>query len=322
MRDENIPVYGDQPIKYDRYDPMLDWEPPFVAAAEAGQPVPSIEQLRQEVSERLKAREQELAEGEQDLLPVASEDEVMYGRLLEGSFYEGGVKETLKRRAEQAQETAGGGGAATMAAAALTANVEAAEMAGEAAALADAAAAGSSTAALLASSSGSDSLRATADRWPWPSAEEVLDEAAERRAAQRVWVLMGGDGPGRQQALRSGANIVAKLQRCCDLQVRGPGACGCYHAGVRPACWGSRMKLQHLRSLWLSCIVTCCAQISNAQGCIEDYMPIVAVFVDAPNCVCWMYHRLMRSCCRLLGVVWTRRSGVLRCLLAALSGWR
>jgi hypothetical protein len=218
MRDEELPVYGDQPIKYDRYDPMEDWEPPFAAAAAAGQPIPSIEQLRQQVAERMAARAEELGEGKQDQLPGATEDEVMYGRLLEGSLYEGGVKETLKRRAEMAQETAGGGGAATMAASALSANVEAAEAAGEAAALSDAAA-GGSLAALLGSGGSGDSLRATAERWPWPTAEEVLDEAAERRAAQRVWVLMGGDGPGRQQALRSGANVWAKLQRCCDLQV-------------------------------------------------------------------------------------------------------
>jgi hypothetical protein len=216
MRDENLPVYGDQPIQYDRYDDMLDWEPPFAAAAAAGQPVPSIEQLRQEVAARLEARRAELEAGDQDLLPGANEDEVMYGRLLEGSFYDGGVRETLRKRAEMAQETAGGGGAATMAAAALTANVEAAQAAAEAAALQEASSSGGA-AGLVGSSS---SLKAAADRWPWPTAEEVLDEAAERRAAQRVWVVMGGDGPGRQQALRSGANIVAKLQRCCDLQVR------------------------------------------------------------------------------------------------------
>jgi hypothetical protein len=219
MRDENLPVYGDQPIQYDRYDDMLDWEPPFAAAAAAGQPIPSIEQLRQEVAARLEARRAELAEGDQDPLPSANEDEVMYGRLLEGSFYDGGVRETLRKRAEMAQETAGGGGAATMAAAALTANVEAAQAAAEAAALQEASSSGD--AAALAGSS----LKAAADRWPWPTVEEVLDEAAERRAAQRVWVVMGGDGPGRQQALRSGANIVAKLQRCCDLQV-GTAGCG------------------------------------------------------------------------------------------------
>lgn len=248
MRDEQLPFYGDQPIKYDRYDPYLDWEPPFAAAAEAGQPIPSIEQLRQEVAERLAARERELLEAElipEDRMPDVTSDEVMYGRLLEGEFYQEGVKETLRRRAEQAKETAGGGGAATMAAAALTANVEAAEAAGEAAAFAEDAADSSSGAvsgALLDSSS-SGGLIAAADRWPWPTVQEVLDEAAERRAAQRVWVLMGGDGPGRQQSLRSGANIVAKLQRCCDLQVgvrrvRGYGhtltTCHCSQAGSLP----------------------------------------------------------------------------------------
>jgi hypothetical protein len=34
-----------------------------------------------------------------------------------------------------------------------------------------------------------------------------------------VWVLVGGDGPQRQQAFRSGANVAAKLARCCDIQV-------------------------------------------------------------------------------------------------------
>lgn len=208
MRDEALPIYGDQPIHYDRYeaDPN-SWEPPFAAAAAAGQPVPSIEALRAEVAARLAARQEELAAAESDPLPEASEDEVMYTRLLEGSFYAGGVKEAMRNRAEQATETAGGGGAATMAAAALTANVDAAEAAGEAALMA------------AGDGHGSGGWRAAADRWPWPTAEEVLDEAAERRAAQRVWVLMGGDGPARQQALRSGANIWAKLQRCCDLQV-------------------------------------------------------------------------------------------------------
>lgn len=227
MRDEQLPFYGDQPIKYDRYDAYLDWEPPFAAAAEAGQPIPSIEQLRQDVAERLAARERELLEAEsipEDRMPDVTSDEVMYGRLLEGEFYQEGVKETLRRRAEQAKETAGGGGAATMAAAALTANVDAAEAAGEAAAFAedaaDSSSGGAGSGALLeGSSSSSGGLIAAADRWPWPTVQEVLDEAAERRAAQRVWVLMGGDGPGRQQSLRSGANIVAKLQRCCDLQV-------------------------------------------------------------------------------------------------------
>jgi hypothetical protein len=221
---------------------MPDWEPPFAAAAAAGRPIPSIEQLRQEAGDRAEANTQELLTGDQDPLPPVSGDEVMMGRLLEGSFYEeGGVKDTLRSRAQQASETAGGGGAATLAAAALTANVEAAEVAGEAAALAaDAAAVAAAAAAGDGSSSGSsgssaaagvlsllgrgggsggDSLREAADRWPWPTVEEVLDEASVRRAAQRVWVLMGGDGPGRQQALRSGANIWAKLQRCCDLQV-------------------------------------------------------------------------------------------------------
>lgn len=212
MRDEALPVYGDQPIHYDRYEADPDsWQPPFAAAAAAGQPVPSIEQLREEVAARLAARQAELEQEDSDLLPAASEDEVMYTRLLEGSFYGDGVKESIRKRAEQAQETAGGGGAATMAAAALSANVDAAAAAGEAAA-ATAAAAGDS---------GSGGWKGAADRWPWPTAEEVLDEAGERRAAQRVWVLMGGDGPARQQALRSGANIVAKLQRCCDLQVGG-----------------------------------------------------------------------------------------------------
>lgn len=213
---------------------MLDWEPPFAAAAAAGRPIPSVEQLRQEAAARVAARDQELLTGDQDPLPPASGDEVMIGRLLEGSFYEGGVKATIKARAQQASQTAGGGGAATLAAAAMTANVEAAEVAGEAAALAaDAAAAaaaagdGSSSGSsagvlsLLGSGGDADSLREAADRWPWPTVEEVLDEASVRRAAQRVWVLMGGDGPGRQQALRSGANIWAKLQRCCDLQVEG-----------------------------------------------------------------------------------------------------
>lgn len=217
---------------------MLDWEPPFAAAAAAGRPIPSVDQLRQEAEARVTARDQELlADPDQDPLAPASGDEVMMNRLLEGSFYEDGVKATIKRRAQQASETAGGGGAATLAAAAMTANVEAAEVAGEAAALAadaaDAAAAaaagdagdGSSSSssagvlALLGSGDAGGSLREAADRWPWPTVDEVLDEAAVRRAAQRVWVLMGGDGPGRQQALRSGANIWAKLQRCCDLQV-------------------------------------------------------------------------------------------------------
>lgn len=240
---------------------MLDWEPPFAAAAAAGRPIPSVEQLRQEAAARVTARDQELLAGDQDPLPPASGDEVMIGRLLEGSFYEGGVKDTLKRRAQQAAETAGGGGAATLAAAAMTANVEAAEVAGEAALLA--ADAGAAAAAAVAgpgdggSSSGSsagmlsllgggsggggaDSLREAADRWPWPTVEEVLDEASVRRAAQRVWVLMGGDGPGRQQALRSGANIWAKLQRCCDLQV-GEGLCDMgRHHGVW--CGGGCMR--------------------------------------------------------------------------------
>lgn len=218
MRDENLPMYGDQPIEYDRYDDMLDWEPPFAAAAAAGQPIPSIEQLRQQVAARLEARQAELGEGEQIPLPSVTVDEVVYQRLLEGSFYDGGVKETMRKRAEMAQETAGGGGAATMAAAALTANVEAAQAAAETAVMQAVSSSGGDVAGLLRSSSGG-SLKTAADRWPWPTAQEVLDEAAERRAAQRVWVVMGGDGPGRQQALRSGANIVAKLQRCCDLQV-------------------------------------------------------------------------------------------------------
>jgi hypothetical protein len=34
-----------------------------------------------------------------------------------------------------------------------------------------------------------------------------------------VWVLVGGDGSQRQRAFRSGANVAAKLARCCDIQV-------------------------------------------------------------------------------------------------------
>jgi hypothetical protein len=47
----------------------------------------------------------------------------------------------------------------------------------------------------------------------------VAAEAAVRRPAPRVWVLVGGDGSQRQRAFRSGANVAAKLARCCDIQV-------------------------------------------------------------------------------------------------------
>lgn len=40
-----------------------------------------------------------------------------------------------------------------------------------------------------------------------------------RRPLPRVWVLMGGDGPGRQAALATGVNVVTKLKRYSDIQV-------------------------------------------------------------------------------------------------------
>jgi hypothetical protein len=55
--------------------------------------------------------------------------------------------------------------------------------------------------------------------WPWPTDQQLLREVMARRGASRVWVLLGGDGLGRQDSLRTGANIWGKLQRCCDLQV-------------------------------------------------------------------------------------------------------
>jgi hypothetical protein len=108
--------------------------------------------------------------------------------------YKGGVTATLQRRERQ-----GGDPSLSSAAAAAAA----------------AGGPGSDAAAAAAAAAGGDAFA----RWPWPSEAEVAVEAALRRPAPRVWVLVGGDGSQRQRAFRSGANVAAKLARCCDIQV-------------------------------------------------------------------------------------------------------
>jgi hypothetical protein len=261
-------VYGDQPIEYDPFDAGADWVPPYAASSgPSRQRVPSSAEVRAAAEARAASRHAALLDGplanEESgarLLPGVTEEEVLYGRILGYDLYRGGVKETLARRAEAAQDSAGGG-AASQAAASLTGNAAAGAAAGEALVLAQAAgevseaaaaaaaaaagaAGGDSSFALagLSSSSGGGgvgSVVAAQQRWPWPTEAEVAAEAAARRAAPRVWVLLGGDGPGRQAALRSGANMVAKLQRCCDLQVRAGCARSCVRCMRCSQCWAS-----------------------------------------------------------------------------------
>ncbi len=55
------------------------------------------------------------------------------------------------------------------------------------------------------------------------------DEEEEVPAPQRprVWVLMGGEGDERQESLRTGVNVWAKLQRFPDLLVSDDGVLHC-----------------------------------------------------------------------------------------------
>jgi hypothetical protein len=307
LRDEGQSVYGDQPIELDPYDDADAWTPPFAVAP--GQPLPSVAEVRAAQEARAAQRHEQLLSGphaRDEPLPELSSDELLYGRLLGNDLYKGGVKAALARRARQAQGSAGGG-AATQAVASLTANAAAGAAAGAAALLdiaAEEAAAAAGGGDSSSSSSGgraaggrtrlgggggsggggddgiggvaaADSIIAAEERWPWPTEAEVAAEAAERRAAPRIWVLIGGDGPARQQALRSGANVVAKLQRCCDLQVRrgwrrrvlcaarglalGQEGGLCAHASCTPSCTRAqppppppRVRHQHAANVRLS----------------------------------------------------------------------
>eukprot|EP00775_Hariotina_reticulata_P002565 gene2565-2867_t len=199
LRDEGLYTYGDQPISYDRWDSGDDWVPPGIVQAEAaaaGLPVPSVAELQQQELDRQAVRQEELQTRQyspEDKLPDVTDDEVYMGRMLGLDRYKGGVEDTIKRRLAEK---------------------------GKAAAAAAAAGAVSTALAGPGSQAADDAEEALVDsHWPWPSDQELLTEVAARRGASRVWVLMGGDGLGRQESLRSGANIWAKLQRCCDLQV-------------------------------------------------------------------------------------------------------
>jgi hypothetical protein len=201
MRDEGRPFLGDQPVQYDRWDSGKDWVPPGAAVADAlarGERPLSVAELREAAAAAIQADvDAALAEphGPRDLLPDVSEDQIVFGRLLGFDRLAPTTSEVLTRAAADAVA------------------------AGEAAAAADAGldAAGSASSWTLTSSGRVGSGGAGGD----VADEEVAVavEAARRRATQRVWVLLGGDGLARERAFRSGANAAAKLGRCADLQV-------------------------------------------------------------------------------------------------------
>ncbi|WIA08499.1 hypothetical protein OEZ85_007934 [Tetradesmus obliquus] len=197
MRDEDMFHYGNQPIRYDRWDTGDSWVPPAIEAAGEGKLFPDVRELQAREDAKRQAKRDALLDrqySEEDRLPEATEDEVLMGRILGHDRYKGGVTATLQRRERQ-----GGDPSLSSAAAAAAA----------------AGGPGSDAAAAAAAAAGGDEF----ERWPWPSEAEVVAEAALRRPAPRVWVLVGGDGPQRQRAFRSGANVAAKLARCCDIQV-------------------------------------------------------------------------------------------------------
>ncbi|KAF8072596.1 hypothetical protein HT031_000256 [Scenedesmus sp. PABB004] len=212
LRDEGLTYIAAQPIRYNRFDSGEDWVPPAIAAAAAaaeGRPVPSVRELQAQLdadAEAAAAALRERAYAPEDRLPDVSEDDILTGRLLGHDRYAGGVREALARKAKGA----GDGAAAAAAAAAARGGDGEPPRAGRPSKAAPLAAAAPGDVAALAASLGS---------WPWPEEREVLDAAASRRPAPRVWVVTGGDGQGRQAAFRSGANIAAKLARCADLQV-------------------------------------------------------------------------------------------------------
>lgn len=175
-------------------------------AAAEGKPIPSSADIQQEELAKQEQRRQQILNGtssEADRLPDVTEDELIYYRLLGPDRYKGGVQPALQEARDWQKESR-----TQIAVAAQQAAVEAVE-------------------------SGIDDARTPAaaprgvlggtmpqDTWPYPSEKELLVEAESRLAAPRIFVLMGGDGLDRQRCFRNGANIVSKLQRCQDLQVR------------------------------------------------------------------------------------------------------
>lgn len=132
MRDEGLFMYGNQPIKYDRWDDGDDWVPPAFTIAEAvaeGKPYPSMKQLQEQVEQQQQAKRQELldrAYSPDEKLPEVTEDEVLVGRMVGHDRYRGGVIETLQRRANEQ-----GGDAGSIAAAAAVAAASEAAATGE-----------------------------------------------------------------------------------------------------------------------------------------------------------------------------------------------
>lgn len=191
-----------------RYDTGDDWVPPAIVAAEAaaaGEPRPSIADFQQEEAEKLEQSRQQLLNGsysDADRLPDVTDDEVLYYRLIGQDRYKGGIQASLQQSRDWQKESR-----TQIAVAAQKAAEEALQSGGKI------------TGPLTAAPQGPVSGTAPEDHWPYPSERELEAEVESRLAAPRVWVLMGGDGQDRQRCFRNGANIVAKLQRCQDLQV-------------------------------------------------------------------------------------------------------
>lgn len=191
-----------------RYDSGDDWVPPAIVAAQAaaeGKPIPSIADFQREESERQELARQQMLNGpysEADRLPQVSEDEVLYYRLLGPDRYKGGVQAALQQSREWQKDSR-----TQIALSAQKAAEEAVQTGAEV--------------VRPPAAAPQHVLGGTVqqDNWPYPSEKELADEIVGRQAAPRVWVLMGGDGLDRQRCFRNGANIVAKLQRCQDLQV-------------------------------------------------------------------------------------------------------